>query len=223
MQRGSTDKYLWLEYRQPSGNYDPLLALISGNIYNGALIHYEDPEDVAHAGHTELLDFNPQTYKIVTDAVLDNGRTWTDPYSNLSITVNSATSAGLNVSVNYSGNCATISPTSRSHGAGAENGTVGVTAANSCSWTAVPSDPWIGISSGGAGPGSGTVNYSSQRQWFHCRPFRIDQYRWKYLRHHARLAVPIPSPTRIFRSCFSRFDNALATDNHALRLDGHFQ
>jgi M6 family metalloprotease-like protein len=160
VQRGSTGKYLWLEYRQSLGNYDTLLSLISSNIYRGALIHYEDPEDFAHAGHTELLDFNPQTYKSVLDAVLDNGRTWTDPYSNLSITVNSATSSGLNVSVNYGGNCATISPSNRSHGAGAENGTVGVTAASNCSWTAVASDPWIGIPSGGAGTGSGTVNYS---------------------------------------------------------------
>ncbi len=157
---GSTDKYLWLEYRQSLGHYDTLLSLISSNIYNGPLIHYEDPEDFAHAGHTELLDFNPQTYQNVADAVLDNGRTWTDPYSDLSITVNSATSAGLNISVNYSSNCATISPPSRSHGAGAENGAVTVSAAGSCSWTAVPSDSWIGIASGGAGAGSGTVNYS---------------------------------------------------------------
>jgi Protein of unknown function (DUF1566)/Putative binding domain, N-terminal len=54
-----------------------------------------------------------------------------------------------------------ISPESRSHGSGSENGTIGVTASdNSCSWVAVSNDSWITITSGSGGNGNGMVSYS---------------------------------------------------------------
>jgi hypothetical protein len=55
-----------------------------------------------------------------------------------------------------------ISPTNRSHGSGAETGTVGVTAGPGCAWTASTTPgswDWVGISSGVNGSGNGTVNY----------------------------------------------------------------
>ncbi len=54
----------------------------------------------------------------------------------------------------------TISPLSRSHGAGAETGTVTVTAGNGCVWKAVSSVPWITITAGSTGSGNGTVSYT---------------------------------------------------------------
>ncbi len=54
----------------------------------------------------------------------------------------------------------TISPTSASHGQRAEGGTVTVTAATGCTWTATGNAAWITISSGSSGSGSGTVRYS---------------------------------------------------------------
>jgi hypothetical protein len=56
----------------------------------------------------------------------------------------------------------TISPTGRSHGSGAETGSVSVTVGSNCSWTASTNSgswDWIGISSGWSGIGNGTVNY----------------------------------------------------------------
>ncbi len=58
-------------------------------------------------------------------------------------------------SCNYS-----ISPTSRSHGSGAENGTVAVTTTSGCSWTAQSNAGWITVTGGASGNGNGTVSYS---------------------------------------------------------------
>ena len=55
-----------------------------------------------------------------------------------------------------------ISPTGRTHGMGAESGTISVSAGAGCSWTATSSFPWISIASGAAGAGNGTVSYSVQ-------------------------------------------------------------
>lgn len=92
VQRGTgNNAWLWIEYRQALG-YD-------SNIWppTGALIHYEDSST---GTHTQLLDFTPATANMY-DAALVPGNTWTDPYSNVSITIQSATPSGLTVSVNY--------------------------------------------------------------------------------------------------------------------------
>ncbi len=55
---------------------------------------------------------------------------------------------------------ASITPANRSHGPGAETGSIAVAAGSGCAWTATPSAGWISITSGGSGSGNGTVNYS---------------------------------------------------------------
>jgi M6 family metalloprotease-like protein len=92
VQRGTgNNAWLWVEYRQNISIYD--------SIWNpsGALIHYEDSTTGAH---TQLLDFTPATSSMY-DSALMPGSTWVDPYSNVSITVQSATTTGLTVSVSY--------------------------------------------------------------------------------------------------------------------------
>jgi M6 family metalloprotease-like protein len=99
---GNPGYYLWIEYRQPIGNYDstmPYSAEPSGNVFTGALIHYEDS---VTGPQTDLLDFTiPDTY--ADYPALSAGQIWTDSYSDLSLSVVSATPAGLTVNVNYSG------------------------------------------------------------------------------------------------------------------------
>ena len=51
-----------------------------------------------------------------------------------------------------------VDPSSQSFSAQGGNGSVSVSAA--CNWTAVPSDPWIIITSGGIGNGDGPINYA---------------------------------------------------------------
>lgn len=54
----------------------------------------------------------------------------------------------------------TISPQSVSTPASGASGTVSVTAGTSVTWTAVPSEGWIVITSGASGTGNGTVGYT---------------------------------------------------------------
>jgi M6 family metalloprotease-like protein len=93
VQRGAgNNAWLWVEYRQPIGIYDSTVWPSSA-----ALIHYEDSTTGAH---TQLLDFTPGTAGMY-DAGLIPGSTWVDPYTNVSITVQSATASALTVNVNY--------------------------------------------------------------------------------------------------------------------------
>ncbi len=97
VQRGTgNNEWLWIEYRQATGAYDS--TLLGPEAFAGALIHYEDANTAL--GHTYLPNFTP-TDTTGNSPALAVGKTWNDPYSNLSISVLSATSSGLTVSVSY--------------------------------------------------------------------------------------------------------------------------
>jgi M6 family metalloprotease-like protein len=103
LRRPGTNKWIWIEFRQPIGSFDPSLGVYSSTIFNGALIHSEDPND-AHAGQTLLLDFTPSgTPNNFADSPLVTGQTWTDPYSALSISIGNIGAAGLSVTVTMAG------------------------------------------------------------------------------------------------------------------------
>jgi M6 family metalloprotease-like protein len=113
VRRGTgNDAWLWIESRQNTGNYS---SRLDPSLFSGALIHYQD----AMTGNkSHLLDFTTAT-STFSDAALPVGQTWTDPYSNVSVTVNSVTPGALTVTVNYGAMpCAqaapsvTVSPTS---------------------------------------------------------------------------------------------------------------
>lgn len=119
IQRGTgNNAWLWLEYRQPIGVYESGLPQ---QVYSGATIRYEDSY-TGWASH--LLDFTRSTTSF-TDPALTPGSTWTDPYSNVSITVLGASAAGLTVNVSYGAAACTrnnprltVSPASASATAG---------------------------------------------------------------------------------------------------------
>ncbi len=110
--------WIWLEYRQPIGSYDSNFKVANTpDIYTGALAHYEyaappGAPDLA----SWLIHFNPDlprageiTYSFT--APLGVGHTWADPFSDLTLRVNGATSQGLDISVAYaSPNRPVISP-----------------------------------------------------------------------------------------------------------------
>jgi M6 family metalloprotease-like protein len=110
---GNAGYYLWIEYRQPLGNYDK--TYYTSQPYSGATINYEDPTT---GTYTQLLDFTPESdlsngeSSDFGDPALVAGKTWTDPYSDLSLSVGSATANGLSLSVSYSGAtpCAASAP-----------------------------------------------------------------------------------------------------------------
>jgi hypothetical protein len=104
VRRGSgNNAWLWIEYRQNAGIYDSQLPVFTSQVFDGALIHYEDSYTIP--GYTNLLDFfqpaEPPADAKFFDPALPAGTTWTDPYSDLSITVGAATSSSLDVTITY--------------------------------------------------------------------------------------------------------------------------
>jgi len=112
IQRGTgNNAWLWVEYRQPVGNYDSNLIAVVPGVYSGALIHYEDSTTDQIPAHTYLLNATP-TDTSFNNPELSVGQTWSDPYSNLALSVVSATATGLTVNVSYGATpCTSSAPT----------------------------------------------------------------------------------------------------------------
>jgi M6 family metalloprotease-like protein len=106
VRRGSgNEAWLWIESRQNTGLYS---SALNSSLFTGALIHYQDSTT---GGRSHLLDFTPATTSF-GDAALQLGQTWTDPYSNVSVTVTGVTPAALTVAVNYGAvPCVAAAPT----------------------------------------------------------------------------------------------------------------
>ncbi len=106
VQRGTgNNAWLWLEYRQPTGLFDTALP---SQVYSGVLIHYEDS---TNGGLTHLLDYSPGSANWNGPA-LPAGSVWKDPYTNLTVSVLGANSAGATVSVSYGAEeCSRQAPT----------------------------------------------------------------------------------------------------------------
>jgi hypothetical protein len=85
---------VWIEYRQPLGDYDSQLI---PQVYSGAVMHYDNLQG---GGRTQLLDFTTETSSF-TDPALAAGQSWSDPYTNLSISIAAATPSSLGVSVEF--------------------------------------------------------------------------------------------------------------------------
>jgi M6 family metalloprotease-like protein len=163
VQRGTgNSQWLWVEYRQPIGSYEPSIVDNGGpRNFGGALIHFEDPSQSSWTAYTELLDFQPvRLPNNFNTAILPAGSTWSDPYSNLTLTAGSATPSGLPVTVSYDNGCATLSSGSQSYGPLAATGQISVSAPPTCSWTAVAAAEWITFTGAASGTGPGNVNYS---------------------------------------------------------------
>lgn len=107
VQRGTgNNAWLWIEYRQPIGDFDTQLY---SQVFSGAFVHYEDAS--TEAG-TNMLNYAPSANLAMIYPSLAAGQTWTDPYSNLSLSVVSATPSGLALNVNYGAvPCTHLNPT----------------------------------------------------------------------------------------------------------------
>lgn len=106
IRRGTgNNAWLWAEARQQTGIYDGYLY---GHVYTGGLFHYQD----SHTGlETHLVDFTEGSSGFL-DAAFPEGQSWSDPYSDLAISVDSVTPTGMTVTVTYanSGGCLEADP-----------------------------------------------------------------------------------------------------------------
>jgi len=95
VRRGAgNEAWLWIESRQNTGIYS---SRLNSSLFTGALIRYQDSST---GNKSHLLDFTAATSSFA-DSPLQAGQTWSDPYSNVSVTVNSVTPGAMTVTVNY--------------------------------------------------------------------------------------------------------------------------
>jgi hypothetical protein len=95
---------IFLEFRQNKGIYD---STLSPQVWSGGLLHYSPDNDEK----SFLLDFTPQSAGGFEDPALAVGKTWADPYSNLTLKVDSIVNDMLNVTVTYGPErCVNVAP-----------------------------------------------------------------------------------------------------------------
>ena len=133
--------------------------------FAGAQIHYESasPEDPTYersewGAHTDLLDFTPGTSDEFGDANLGTGKEWSDPYGTTRLRVLDDDGWTLTVSVNEP-HCASFSVSGVELASGPVDGSISVSAPQSCSWSAVSTAAWLAITGNPAGSGNGTIKY----------------------------------------------------------------
>jgi len=74
------EAWLWIESRQNAGIYS---SALNSSLFTGALIHYQDSTRAERA----TCSTSPRRPTRSANSALQLGQTWTDPYSNVSITV----------------------------------------------------------------------------------------------------------------------------------------
>ncbi len=156
-----TSSWLWMEYRQATGTYDAESAngCVVGNARQGALTYYEGP--LSSDGHLFLIDFNATSVSNdFTNAALTPGHSWSDPYSLLTLTANSANGSNLSISASYDQPCASLQISASTFVAAGGSGTITVTAPQNCAWTATTAASWINLTGTKSGSGNGTIPFS---------------------------------------------------------------
>lgn len=163
VQRPGTTRNLWIEYRQPIG-IDSVITSRVPTAFQGVVVHYQDPPGVTSSQRkTHLVDYHPTTSGDFSDAPLLAGETWTDPYSTLRLTIGSATSSGINVTVNFASSCTySLGPGSGiTVPSSSTGGTINVTTQAGCPWSASSNSAWLTITSGSSGTGSGATQFQA--------------------------------------------------------------
>lgn len=157
----ASSSWLWLEFHQPTGYYTANnVAGSSGNtLTSGAQLHYETGS--LDSLHTYLLDFTPVAVtNNFVDGTLVSGKSWSDPYSLLTISVGAETSSSLGVTVSYDTPCATVSVSATELAAAGGTANLNITAPSTCSWTASSNASWITFPGTTSGTGNATVPFT---------------------------------------------------------------
>ena len=160
--RSNSDEWLWLEAvsaaspltAQGFSARDPAYA-------DTALVRFEAPSiDYAWRSATYLLDPSPDDHHRGPFA-MPLGKTWNDPYSLLSLTVESVSPAGLTVRVERGTDCFSVSPVLRTYSYFRQEGVFEITAPAGCAWQARSDSNWVELDAAAAsGSGPSQVRYA---------------------------------------------------------------
>ena len=157
----TSGSWLWLEFHQPIGFYTPNnMAAESGNtLTSGALIHYETGS--MSSLYTFLLDMTPVAVSNnFLNGTLAPGKSWSDPYSLLTLTAGTQTSSSLGITVNYDTPCATLALSSSALSAAGGTANLIIAAPSTCSWSATSNASWIGFPGTTSGSGNATIPFT---------------------------------------------------------------
>ncbi len=128
--------------------WDPVSGVAGYKVYYGLSSgNYIQSGDVGNKTTATIPNLSDGTRYYITVTAYDSSRTESS-YSNEVI-------YGSSDSCTY-----TVSPTSASYGSTGGTGTISVSAAAGCAWSASTGVSWIKISSGATGSGNGSVTYS---------------------------------------------------------------
>ena len=106
--RRGTNEWFWIAYYPNNPIY---LNQLYSQIHNGAIVHYQDASTPSNKTH--LIDFTPNSQAVASEDWKDPALvgSWSDPYSNLSISVGAPAGGLLPVTVSYGvAPCTTANP-----------------------------------------------------------------------------------------------------------------
>ncbi len=159
-----SSSWLWVEYHQPDNSYTSAnLAQVPGqNATAGATIHYEngygDPDKTWQLNMARTPASPGNSF---ANAALLPGTRWSDPYSPLTISVESANAAGLTVDVAYDTSCSTFTAPPNAIPATGGSGMVAVHAPADCAWSASTNATWLAITGAASGTGNGSFSWTA--------------------------------------------------------------
>jgi hypothetical protein len=158
----NSSSWLSLEFNQNTNVYTGymLAAAHANTLTSGAHIFYDD--GFLDNLHTYMLDFTPTAVSNnFYDGNLAPGKSWSDPYSLLTISVGTQTTTSLPITVSYDTPCATVALASKTLPATGGASSVTITAPSTCAWTVSSNASWITFSGSVSGTGNGTVAFTA--------------------------------------------------------------
>lgn len=159
-----SSSWLSIEYHQPTGFYTPnnidslphlgVTSPSTNNLTKGAQVHYAS--GYLDYLHTYLLDMTPTASpNNFVDGALEPGKSWSDPYSPLDLSIGEQTPSGLEVQVTYNKPCASASLSTSEIPLAGGTASLDITASSSCTWSVSSNADWVTFS--GATNGSGNA------------------------------------------------------------------
>ncbi|MEO8025437.1 MAG: BACON domain-containing carbohydrate-binding protein [Bryobacteraceae bacterium] len=155
---GPLNQWIWVQFRQNNG----LDGTYTGgwtHAWDGITMYLDDP--LHWYGYSLMLDATPATSGDFSDAPINPGLSWQDPYSPLTIKLNGASPSGASVTVQYDTSCATLSSTSTQMPTTGGSSVITVTAPSNCSWVASSNVSWLTLTGTKSGTGNGSVSFTA--------------------------------------------------------------